>query len=143
MGVRIGTLERRVEVLTLPLEAQLTGPWLAIPNGAPARIGFLALVGDPALPGRWRSIDAEQPIQTGPTAPHARLTPLSDFGIACQLYPHTRVLSVRVVGSPAWKHQRAWDGAMVERVRIPAALWPLVAAAARDCNLQTYQRGGR
>ncbi|HRE44064.1 MAG TPA: hypothetical protein PKY87_08845 [Terricaulis sp.] len=141
--MRINAAAGDHRVLTLPAEAAITGPWLAIPSGAPARVGFLALVGDPALQGRWRSIDAEQPIQTGPTAPAAKLTPLSDFGIACQLYPHTRVLSVRVVASPAWKHQRAWDGALVERVRVPAPLWPLVAAAARDCNLQTYQRGGR
>lgn len=128
----------------LPLAAddRVEGVWLAIPRAKSARAENIVLAGDPRAPGLWRSISAEHGLTTGHVA-GGGLTALSDFGIAVSLYPHTKVISVRVVASPAWRGQRVWAGALIERLRIASTFWPLVAAAARSCNLQTYQRGGR
>ncbi len=129
-------------VLPLTADAAVEGVWLAIPRDKPACAASIVLAGDPRAPNLWRSISAEHGLTTGHVA-GGGLTALSDFGIAVSLYPHTKVISVRVIASPAWRGQRVWAGALIERLRIASTLWPLVATAARSCNLQTYQRGGR
>lgn len=128
--------------LALSAADRVPGVWLAVPRGLLARAEHIVLAGDPRAPDAWRTISAEHGLVTGRVSAGG-LTPLSDFGIAVSLYPHTKVISVRVVGSPAWRGQRVWGGPLIERLRIASTLWPLVSAAARECNLHTYQRGSR
>jgi hypothetical protein len=128
--------------LALDTADEVKGVWLAIPRDMAACAENIVLAGDARAPNLWRTISAERGVTTGHVA-GGGLTALSDFGIAISLYPHTRVISVRVIAAPAWRGQRMWDGAQIERLRIASTLWPLVAAAARDCNLSTYQRSAR
>lgn len=125
----------------LTLTRRFDGPWLAIPADAQAEIGAIVLAGDPRCPGMWRRLDADQPVLIGKIA-DAHLTPLSDFGICCTLYPHSRVLSAWVsgisrakrYGHPAGGHW-PWDGPRCARIKIARNVVELVKLAVKDCNI--------
>lgn len=124
----------------LTLSRRLDGPWLAIPADARAEIGAIVLAGDPRAPKLWRRLDADRPTSHGEIA-GARLTPLSDFGVFCTLYPHSRVLSVWVDGisrarrfGPNAGEHWPWEGKRCDRIRIARGAVELLKAAVADCN---------
>lgn len=128
------------EASALTLSRRCDGPWLAIPASARAEAASIVLVGDPRAPKMWRRLDADQPFAHGDVA-DARLTPLSDFGVFCTLYSHSRVLSVwvggisraRRFGHPAGGHWE-WEGKRCDRIRVERNVVELLREAVADCN---------
>lgn len=124
----------------LTLKHRVDGPWLAVRAATPAEAASIVLVGDERCPDIWRRIDADQPVLTGDIR-DGHLTPLRDFGVACTLYPHSRVLSVyRVTLSRARRFGHpaggivCWEGERVQRLKFPRTIVEQLKAAVKDCN---------
>jgi len=124
----------------LTLTNRVRGPWLAIPHDAEAGVASIVLAGDERCPDMWRRVDAGQPVAAGKIN-GAHLMPLSTFGIACSIYPHSRVLSVyrigmsraRRFGHPAGGYW-AREGAGIQRIKFPRTIVEQLKAAVKDCN---------
>lgn len=124
----------------LTLTRRVDGPWLAVRAATPAEAASIVLAGDERCPDIWRRVDAEQPVLTGNIA-GAHLMPLADFGVFCQLYPHSRELSVvRASLSRARRYDHpaggivCWEGERVQRIKILRTLVDQLKAAVKDCN---------
>lgn len=124
----------------LTLTRRFDGPWLAVRDATPAEAASIVLAGDERCPDIWRRIDAEQEVLTG-SVRDGHLTPLRDFGVACTIYPHSRVLSIyRVTLSRARRFGHpaggivCWEGERVQRVKFPRTLVEQLKAAVKDCN---------
>lgn len=124
----------------LTLTRRIDGPFLAVRANTVAEAASIVLAGDDRCPDMWRLVDAEQPVAAGKVC-DARLTPLSEFGVFCQLYPHSRVLSVvRASLSRVRRYEHpaggfwTWDGPRVQRVKVPRSMIEPLKAAVRDCN---------
>lgn len=133
--------------LALKARDRIDGPWLAVLADKPPEAAAVVLCGDPRAPQTWRSLDDDAPLRVGRAA-HASLIALSDFAVACTLYPHSRVVALVKSGISRARRQGLrhaepiqWAGARVERIRVARSLWPLVAAAAKDNNLALIARG--
>lgn len=114
----------------LTLTKRIDGPWLAIRSRIDfAGAGSVVLIDDDH--GRYIDADAET-FRAPFNLPARDLTPLSEFGLICTLYPHTRVISF----VKARLGRRAWAGARVERARVSRTLWDRVAEAAKSLNLE-------
>lgn len=124
----------------LTLTKRVHGPWLAVRHATTAEVASLVLVGDERCPDMWRRIDTDQPVEAGKVA-DAHLMPLTEFGVAASIYPHSRVLSVyrigmsraRRFGHPAGGYW-AWEGEGIQRVKFPRGMVEALKLAVKDCN---------
>lgn len=124
----------------LTLTRRIDGPWLAVRWNTEAEAASIVLVGDQRCPDMWRRVDAEQPVEAGKVA-DVNLTPLSEFGVFCTLYPHSRVMSVtRASISRARRYSHpaggfwTWEGPRVQRVKIARTMVEVLKLAVKDCN---------
>lgn len=114
----------------LVLTQRIDAPWLGVRRDWPATADSIALIGDPRAPGLYQIIDADQAGACGLLG-RAELTPLEHFGVACTLYPHGKIVSVRIDAFARARCPLVWHGPDSDRIRVAPKLWDLVAAAVK------------